>query len=42
MKKITLEKVLNSLTNNESKVELDEELRKKAYKPLKKMLELGK
>lgn len=42
MKKITLEKVLNTLTNNESKVELDEELRKKAYKPLKKMLELGK
>ena len=42
MKKITLEKVLNALKNNETKVELDKELRTKAYAPLEKMLKLGK
>ncbi|WP_290771262.1 quinolinate synthase NadA [Anaerofustis sp.] len=42
MKKITLEKVLNSLVNNESEVILDKELMKKAYIPLKRMLEMGK
>jgi len=42
MKKITLEKVLNALKNNETQVKMDEELRKKANLPLKKMLEMGK
>lgn len=42
MKKITLKKVLNSLVNNESEVVLDEDLREKAYIPLKRMLEMGK
>ena len=42
MKKITLEKVLNSLVNNESEVILDKEHMKKAYIPLKRMLEMGK
>lgn len=41
MKKITLEKIKNSLQNLETQVEIDEELRKKAYKPLKRMLELA-
>ena len=42
MKKITLKKVLDSLKNNKTEVYLDENLRKKAYEPLRKMLEMGK
>jgi quinolinate synthase len=41
MKKITLEKIKNSLQNLETKVKIDEELRIKAYNPLKRMLELA-
>lgn len=41
MKKITLEKIKNSLQNLETKVEIDEVLRIKAYNPLKRMLELA-
>lgn len=42
MKKITLEKVRDSLKDNKVIVEVDEEIRKKANKPLNKMLELAK
>lgn len=41
MKKITLEKIVKSLTNKEAKVEISEDLRQKAVKPLTKMLELA-
>lgn len=41
MKKITLEKIKNSLQNLETRVEIEEELRLKAYNPLKRMLELA-
>ena len=42
MKKITLEKVLNSLETLEPKVELSDEIMKKAKKPLQKMMEIGR
>lgn len=41
MKKITLEKIVNSLTNMETKVVLSEDERSRAYEPLIKMLELA-
>lgn len=41
MKKITLEKIVNSLTNMETEVILPEDSRIRAYKPLIKMLELA-
>lgn len=40
MKKITLEKVLNSLKTLEPKVDFTEEIIKKAKKPLKRMMEI--
>ena len=40
MKKITLEKVLNSLKTLEPKVELPDEIIKKAKKPLQRMMEI--
>ncbi len=42
MKKITFEKVLNSLESLEPKIELPEELMKKAKLPLKKMMDIGR
>jgi quinolinate synthase len=42
MKKITLEKVLNSLETLEPKIHLSEEIMKKAKKPLQKMMEIGR
>lgn len=42
MKKITLEKVLNSLETLEPKVELSDEIMKKAKKPLQKMMDIGR
>ena len=42
MKKITLEKVLNSLESLEPKINLPDEIMKKARKPLKKMMEVGR
>ena len=42
MKKITFEKVLNSLESLEPKIELPEELMKKAKIPLQKMMEVGR
>lgn len=41
MKKISLEKVLHALVTLEPKVEIDEQLRIKATKPLSRMLELA-
>lgn len=41
MKKITLEKIADSLKNMQTEVKLSEEDRIKAYKPLNKMLELA-
>ena len=40
MKKITLEKVLNSLRTLEPKVEFSEEIMQKARKPLQRMMEI--
>lgn len=42
MKKITLEKVAEVLKNESNEILVDEELRKKAMRPLEKMLELAK
>lgn len=42
MKKITLEKVYDCLLHMKGQVEVDEEIRKAAQKPLKRMLELAK
>ena len=42
MKKITLEKVLNSLETLEPKINLSEEIMEKAKKPLQKMMEIGR
>ena len=42
MKKITLEKVLKSMESLEPKIELSNEIMKKAKKPLQKMIELGR
>lgn len=42
MKKITLEKVLNSLETLEPKISLSDEIMKKAKKPLQKMMEIGR
>lgn len=42
MKLITLEKVFDVLANETNQVTIDEELRKKALKPLDRMLELAK
>lgn len=42
MKKITLENIIEVLENESSEVELDAELIKKAYAPMKRMLELAK
>ncbi|RDY31345.1 quinolinate synthase NadA [Lachnotalea glycerini] len=41
MKKITLEKVANSLRNMETEVKIAENMRTRAFMPLKKMLELA-
>ena len=42
MKKITLEKVLNSLESLEPKIELPDEIMKKAKRPLQRMMEVGR
>ena len=42
MKKITLEKVLNTLESMDQPVEMDEAARMQAQKPLTRMLELAK
>jgi len=42
MKKITLEKVLNSLKTLEPKIRLPDEIIKKAKKPLQRMMEVGR
>jgi len=42
MKKITLEKVLFSLENNEYRIKIEEEVRGKAYEALKRMMELAR
>ena len=42
MKTITLEKVLNSLGSLEPKIELSNEIIKKAKKPLQRMMEVGR
>jgi quinolinate synthase len=42
MKKITLEKVLNSLETLEPKIRLSDEIIEKAKKPLQRMLEVGR
>ena len=42
MKKITLDKVLSSLQNFKPVVEMDEEIAKKALKPLRRMVEIGR
>ena len=41
MRRITLEKVADALEQMSGTVELDEEIRRKAMKPLERMLELG-
>ncbi len=42
MKKITLEKVLKSLESLKPSVELSDEMMKKAYRPLKRMMNIGR
>jgi quinolinate synthase len=42
MKKITLEKVLNSLETLEPKIKLPDEIMEKAKKPLQRMMEVGR
>jgi len=42
MKKITLEKVLNSLETLEPKIHLSEDIMEKALNPLQKMMEIGR
>ena len=42
MKKITIKKVLNSLKTLEPKIELSDEIMKKAKKPLDRMMEIGR
>lgn len=42
MKKITLEKVLNSLKTLEPKIQLPDEIMKKAKQPLQRMMEVGR
>jgi len=42
MKKITLDKVLKSLENLEPKIILSDEIMEKAYKPLKRMMDVGR
>jgi len=42
MKKITLEKVLNSLETLEPKINLPDEIMEKAKKPLQRMMEVGR
>jgi len=41
MKLNTLEKILDCLKNNSPSIELDQEIIKKAYKPIKKMLDMS-
>lgn len=41
MKKTNLKKVLNSLENEEYRIDLEDEVREKAYQALKKMIELA-
>ena len=41
MKLNTLEKILNCLKNNSPSIELDREIIKKAYKPIKRMLDMS-
>ena len=41
MRRITLEKVADALEQMSGRVELDEDIRRKAMKPLERMLELG-
>ncbi|PNX46749.1 MAG: quinolinate synthase, partial [Thermoplasmata archaeon M8B2D] len=42
MKKITLEKVLNSLETLEPKIHLSEDIMERAKNPLQKMMEIGR
>lgn len=42
MKKISLDKVIASLENEETQVEMDAELIHEAHAPMKRMLELSK
>ena len=42
MKKISLDKVITSLENEETQVEMDAELIHEAHAPMKRMLELSK
>ena len=41
MKKLTVDKVIRAIKNNENQVEVDKEISKRALIPLKRMLELG-
>ena len=41
MKLNTLEKILDCLKNNSPSIELDHEIIKKAYKPIKRMLDMS-
>ena len=41
MKLNTLEKILDCLKNKSPSIELDSEIIKKAYKPIKKMLDMS-
>ena len=41
MKLNTLEKILDCLKNNSPSIELDAEIIKKAYKPIKRMLDMS-
>ena len=42
MKKITLEKVLNSLETLEPKIKLPDKIMEKAKKPLQRMIDIGR
>jgi len=42
MKKITLDKVLNSLESLKPKIVLSDDIMEKAYKPLKRMMDIGR
>ena len=42
MKRITMDKLISALENMDCEVNLDEDIRQAAYKPLARMLELAK